>query len=110
MSRLIDADDLVKRIREQAESYARIQESCKIKSETLFKFMDDVESAPTVKTSDDYKKWSEEIGVHTCATCIRKCEFCDGSTDCPIEHYYALPLDGYCHLWKGVSNIVPSSE
>lgn len=24
----------------------------------------------------------------------------DGRTRCPIEEHYALPKDGYCHLWK----------
>lgn len=24
----------------------------------------------------------------------------DGGTRCPIEEHYALPKDGYCHLWE----------
>ena len=24
----------------------------------------------------------------------------DGGTRCPIEEHYALPNDGYCHLWE----------
>ena len=24
----------------------------------------------------------------------------DGRTRCPIEEHYALPKDGYCHLWE----------
>ena len=24
----------------------------------------------------------------------------DGRTKCPIEEHYALPKDGYCHLWE----------
>lgn len=43
----------------------------------------------------DYIEWSKQIGVHTCATCKRR------DCDCPIENEYALPMDGYCHLWNG---------
>lgn len=42
----------------------------------------------------DYVEWSKQIGVHTCATCDRM------DCDCPIENEYALPMDGYCHLWS----------
>ena len=44
----------------------------------------------------DYNEWSKQVGVHTCATCKRR------DCDCPIENEYALPMDGYCHLWGGV--------
>ena len=26
--------------------------------------------------------------------------YADGRTRCPIEEHYALPKDGYCHLWE----------
>lgn len=26
----------------------------------------------------------------------------DGRTRCPIEEHYALPKDGYCHLWEKI--------
>ena len=29
----------------------------------------------------------------------RTCVNC-GRTGCPIEEHYALPKDGYCHLWE----------
>jgi hypothetical protein len=49
----------------------------------------------------DYQKWADEIGTHTCATCGRKSDnFDTDHTDCPIEHFYAVPKDGYCHLWE----------
>ncbi len=52
--------------------------------------------------TDDYRKWADEIGAHTCATCSRRSENFDTErTDCPIEHFYAVPEDGYCHLWEG---------
>ena len=43
----------------------------------------------------DYIEWSKQVGVHTCATCKRR------DCDCPIENEYALPMDGFCHLWNG---------
>ena len=42
----------------------------------------------------DYVEWAKQDGVHTCATCIRR------DCNCPIENEYALPMDGYCHLWE----------
>ena len=43
----------------------------------------------------DYCEWAKQVGAHTCATCKRR------DCDCPIENEYALPMDGYCHLWDG---------
>ena len=41
---------------------------------------------------------------HTCVTCGRTVNnggwYKDGKTRCPIEEHYALPRDGYCHLWE----------
>ena len=41
---------------------------------------------------------------HTCVTCGRTVNnggwYEDGRTRCPIEEHYALPKDGYCHLWE----------
>ena len=40
----------------------------------------------------------------TCVNCGRTVNnggwYADGSTRCPIEEHYALPKDGYCHLWE----------
>ena len=40
----------------------------------------------------------------TCVTCGRTVNnggwYPDGKTRCPIEEHYALPKDGYCHLWE----------
>ena len=40
----------------------------------------------------------------TCVNCGRTANnggwYADGRTRCPIEEYYALPKDGYCHLWE----------
>ena len=39
----------------------------------------------------------------TCVNCGRTANnggwYADGRTRCPIEEHYALPKDGYCHLW-----------
>lgn len=40
----------------------------------------------------------------TCVNCGRTINnggwYADGRTRCPIEEHYALPKDGYCHLWE----------
>ena len=41
---------------------------------------------------------------HICVNCGRTVNnggwYEDGRTRCPIEEHYALPKDGYCHLWE----------
>ena len=40
----------------------------------------------------------------TCVNCGRTANnggwYADWGTRCPIEEHYALPKDGYCHLWE----------
>ena len=40
----------------------------------------------------------------TCVNCGRTANnggwYVDGRTRCPIEEHYALPKDGFCHLWE----------
>ena len=40
----------------------------------------------------------------TCVNCGRAANnggwYADGRTRCPIEEHYALPKDGFCHLWE----------
>ena len=40
----------------------------------------------------------------TCVNCGRTVNnggwYADGKTRCPIEEHYALPKDGFCHLWE----------
>lgn len=50
--------------------------------------------------SRDYETWAKEIGVHTCVNCKRYYSATEYSTDCPIMNVYAVPKDGYCHLWE----------
>lgn len=55
--------------------------------------------------------WSEYIRTLPSAQPEQRCVNCgrtvnnggwykDGRTRCPIEEHYALPKDGYCHLWE----------
>lgn len=57
---------------------------------TLAKTM--IESLPSVQAE------------RTCVNCGRTANnggwYADGRTRCPIEEHYALPKDGYCHLWE----------
>ena len=54
------------------------------------------------------KKIEEQLSTqpeqHTCVNCGRTVNnggwYADGGTRCPIEEHYALPKDGYCHLWE----------
>ena len=57
-----------------------------------------------------YRALSEAIRLasaqpeRTCVNCGRTVNnggwYADGRTRCPIEEHYALPKDGYCHLWE----------
>ena len=57
-----------------------------------------------------YRALSEAIQLasaqleRTCVNCGRTANnggwYADGRTRCPIEEHYALPKDGYCHLWE----------
>ena len=42
--------------------------------------------------------------ARTCVNCGRTVNnggwYADGGTRCPIEEHYALPKDGFCHLWE----------
>ena len=70
-------------------------------------------------TYDRYNEaWNDAIGraeieieelpsaqaERTCVNCGRTVNnggwYADGRTRCPIEEHYALPKDGYCHLWE----------
>lgn len=35
-----------------------------------------------------------------CPTCKRCSDHQESGTRCPIEEHYALPKDGYCHLYE----------
>lgn len=50
------------------------------------------------------KQWFENRPERRCINCGRTVNnggwYADGRTRCPIEEHYALPKDGYCHLWE----------
>jgi hypothetical protein len=52
----------------------------------------------------DLKKLPSVQPERTCVNCGRTANnggwYADGRTRCPIEEHYALPKDGYCHLWE----------
>ena len=56
--------------------------------------------------SDYLKKYfmSSAQPERTCVNCGRTANnggwYADGRTRCPIEEHYALPKDGFCHLWE----------
>ena len=49
-----------------------------------------------------FAEWAKKNNAHVCATCGRASSRTKYPTECPIEQHYALPLDGYCHLWEEV--------
>ena len=55
-------------------------------------YISDIEELPSAQTEC------------TCVNCGRTANnggwYADGRTRCPIEEHYALPKDGYCHLWE----------
>lgn len=52
---------------------------------------------------DHFRRWAIRDKAKVCATCKRNSANRAGDTACPIEHSYALVLDGYCHLWEPVT-------
>ena len=59
--------------------------------EAIEKFQNNVE--------EKCKEWLKVKGK--CPTCARCSDNREHTTTCPIEEHYALPLDGYCHLYEG---------
>ena len=57
-----------------------------------------------IKAIDVIKGLPSAQSEHTCVNCGRTVNnggwYADGGTRCPIEEHYALPKDGYCHLWE----------
>ena len=53
---------------------------------------------------DRIKRLPSAQPERTCVNCGRTANnggwYADGRTRCPIEEHYALPKDGYCHLWE----------
>lgn len=49
---------------------------------------------------------SAEPKTGKCESCKRSSDYCsttdEDKTRCPIEEHYALPKDGYCHLYEQI--------
>ena len=64
----------------------------KVERASLVAFRETLEYMPSVQPE------------RTCVNCGRTVNnggwYADGRTRCPIEEHYALPKDGYCHLWE----------
>ena len=54
--------------------------------------------------AEEIKQLPSAQPERTCVNCGRTANnggwYADGGTRCPIEEHYALPKDGYCHLWE----------
>ena len=65
---------------------------CSEAGSDLRNMLDEIENLPSAEPE------------HTCLNCGRTANnggwYADGGTRCPIEEHYALPKDGYCHLWE----------
>ena len=73
--------------------------------------LDEIESEIADGDGYQYEKWRKYFcelpsaqPERTCVNCGRTANnggwYADGRTRCPIEEHYALPKDGYCHLWE----------
>ena len=53
---------------------------------------------------EHFKQLPSAQPERTCVNCGRTANnggwYADGGTRCPIEEHYALPKDGFCHLWE----------
>ena len=117
MGRLIDADVLVETIADQIKANESDTSASGMAAKEVLKgFIGLVNGQPTASDWDRYSKklWKEayERGrrdataqpERTCVNCGRTANnggwYADGRTRCPIEEHYALPKDGFCHLWE----------
>ena len=81
----------------------------------FFDFCDDDEESPITHKDEQLLEINKAISgrikqlpsaqpERTCVNCGRTANnggwYADGGTRCPIEEHYALPKDGYCHLWE----------
>ena len=66
--------------------------------------MTDAEAWHIKQVIGDIKSLPSAQPERTCVNCGRTANnggwYADGRTRCPIEEHYALPKDGYCHLWE----------
>ena len=102
MSDLIDRQAAINALDEQIRQCDKalsafdisMKDACAVKVEraSLVAFRETLEYMPSAQPE------------RTCVNCGRTANnggwYADGRTRCPIEEHYALPKDGYCHLWE----------
>lgn len=93
----IQAIDLLKGLEQSLDDY------CELNDEGKIAFRMAITALEVFGLSEQLPPAQSE---HTCVNCGRTVNnggwYEDGRTRCPIEEHYALPKDGYCHLWEKI--------
>ena len=91
----IQAIDLLKGLEQSLDDY------CELNDEGKTAFHMAITALEVFGNSEQLPSAQPE---RTCVNCGRTANnggwYADGRTRCPIEEHYALPKDGYCHLWE----------
>ena len=91
----IQAIDLLKDLEQSLDDY------CELNDEGKTAFRMAITALELFGISEQLPSAQPE---RTCVNCGRTMNnggwYADGRTRCPIEEHYALPKDGYCHLWE----------
>ena len=81
-----------------------ISRQAAIDCEYQVKIIHDIEYVMLSEVQMKMRKLPSAQPERTCVNCGRTANnggwYADGRTRCPIEEHYALPKDGYCHLWE----------
>ena len=81
-----------------------ISRQAAIDCEYQVKIINDIEYVMLSEVQMKMRKLPSAQPERTCVNCGRTANnggwYADGGTRCPIEEHYALPKDGYCHLWE----------
>ena len=81
-----------------------ISRQAAIDCEYQVKTINDIEYVMLSEVQMKMRKLPSAQPERTCVNCGRTANnggwYADGRTRCPIEEHYALPKDGYCHLWE----------
>lgn len=114
-------DTLIKALEQEHKKLLELQKALKnvpdtnvgdtISRQAAIDALDEIEAEVADGYGYQYAKWREYFvempsvqPERTCVNCGRTANnggwYADGGTRCPIEEHYALPKDGYCHLWE----------
>jgi hypothetical protein len=91
---LVDADDQFAEVSKKDVIYRQdaIDAVVRVREYHAYDEIEELKALPSVQPE------------RTCVNCGRTVNnggwYADGRTRCPIEEHYALPKDGYCHLWE----------